>query len=146
MTIARTALLVALFVPAPGKIRGEVHYPACFPPEDLRVCAEPIERGAPRCVEPIFAKDAITYELVLPAGDWRVYSKADATMPGRRAYYTRAVTCGLHVDCSDHAPVVIRVSSGKIVEGVDPDDWWAMESPLFALQNLQLRTRTKAAR
>jgi hypothetical protein len=136
MSFARAALFVALFMPSQeGTIRGRVHYPACFAPEDLRVCAEPIDETGQRearCVAPTIRKEEITYELSVTPGEWIVYAKADESVPGHRAYYTHAVSCGLRVECSDHTPIAIRVSKGEIVDGVDPDDWWAIESPLHA--------------
>lgn len=110
-----------------GTIRGHVHYPGCFPPNDLTVCAEPVGRGRTRCTRPIVSEVEITYQLRVPPGRWLVYSTAESMLGDRRAYFSRAVPCGLSIHCHDHTPIPVDVSRGQTVTGVDPDDWWAHE-------------------
>jgi hypothetical protein len=108
-----------------GRIRGEVHYPACFAPGDLVVCAE-ATTGEVHCTSPKL-EDRITYELTVPRGLWYVFAATASMIPHRRAYYTRAVECGMQAECIDHRPILIQVESGKTTEEVNPDDWYALD-------------------
>jgi hypothetical protein len=135
MNLARVAACVTLLLFAQigfasfrasaelGNIRGRVHYPACFAPEDLTICAESSD-GRVRCTQPTIDDIEITYQLEVPAGRWVVYALTDSTLPGRRGWFSRAVKCGLSVECEDHTPIVVEVKSGQTVRGVDPDDWF----------------------
>jgi hypothetical protein len=39
------------------------------------------------------------------------------------AAYTKAVPCGLTVNCTDHTLVPVHISAGATVTGIDPSDW-----------------------
>ena len=39
--------------------------------------------------------------------------------------YTKAVICGLSVDCNDHQMIDVNVIPGKTVEGIEVTDWYA---------------------
>lgn len=114
----------------PGAIEGHVHYPACFgPPEDLEICAEALGGGAEACTGELTATRAgFRYRLEVPPGRYLVYATTEE-MPGRRAYFSRHVVCGLSVDCRDHTPVPVHVEPGETVTGIDPDDWFGPPEP-----------------
>jgi len=67
--------------------------------------------------------------LGVRAGDYFVYAagRALGVPPPTRfgAGYTKAVPCGLSVDCTDHAPITVHVSARATTTGVDPTDWYA---------------------
>lgn len=41
--------------------------------------------------------------------------------------YTKAVSCGLSVDCTDHSLIAVSVKAGETTSGVDVKDWYAPE-------------------
>lgn len=42
--------------------------------------------------------------------------------------YTKAVACGLSVDCKDHSLIAVTVKSGETATGVEVKDWYAPEN------------------
>jgi hypothetical protein len=129
------ALIIALLLigsDPTGRIRGHVHFPACMPPADLQVCAERSD-GFSRCTTKLMLTEVgLAYTLEVPPGRYLVYARSESTLAGYRAYFSKAVHCGLRVGCDDHAPVPVNVRANKTVSGVDPDDWFApiYERPL----------------
>lgn len=124
------ALVIALLLigsDPTGGIRGHVHFPACMPPADLQVCAER-EDGLLTCTSKLLLTEiGLAYQLEVPPGRYLVFSASQSIFPGHRAYFSRAVRCGLRVRCEDHEPIWIEVRANKTVSGVDPDDWFPIE-------------------
>lgn len=119
------ALGMTSAVPSVGFIEGHVRYPSCTPPVDLHVCAEALDGSESLRTRKLrFTKDGYAYAIPVSAGLWRVYAATHSILPGYRAYYSRAVRCGLSVECVDHTPIVVEVKAGEVVSGVDPDDWF----------------------
>lgn len=110
-----------------GVIEGALLYPACDVPADLEVCAEGKTTVCTKALS--FVDGDIGYRLELPAGEYRIFARAETMMPGVRAYYSAAVQCGLDIDCTDHAPIVVGVRSGSRTTGIHPADWSEPESP-----------------
>ena len=124
---------LSLLSMATGTVRGRIRYPACMgPPGDAIVCAEPTAGGMATCAPVAWSTRASGYDyrLELPAGDYYVYTRTESMMPGYRAYFTRAVTCGLHTECADHTPIVVSVAPGRVVGDVDPADWYDLQGIL----------------
>lgn len=111
----------------PAHIAGPVRFPGCVPPTDLEVCATPVSGGAARCVRPQQGEEELQYTLQVPAGEYLVFARSDSVQPGLRAYYTRAVPCGLSVDCRDHEPMVVRVAAGQTRVDIAPADWSSVQ-------------------
>ncbi len=64
----------------------------------------------------------------LPPGTYHVivYTVGGGGFPGGFAGgYTKAVPCGLAVECADHSLIDVAVAGGQHVSGVDPADWYA---------------------
>ena len=102
-----------------GELRGEVRFPSCTPPR-ITVCAEPVSGGKLSCT----ATDARGhYRLRVSHGRYYVFARADEFLQSR-AYFTRAVQCGLDIVCTDHAKIPVQVDAGQIATGVDPADWF----------------------
>ena len=102
-----------------GELRGEARYPTCMPPRII-VCAEPVSGDQLMCT----ATDAQgRYRLTVPHGTYYVFAKADEFLR-ERAYFTRAVPCGLAVECTDHTKIPVHVGAGRILTGIDPADWF----------------------
>jgi hypothetical protein len=116
-----------------GAIEGQLMYPSCELPDDLQVCGEETSSGQKICTRPFVREDGIAYRLELPAGRYRVYSVSESARPGYRAYYSAFVTCGLRVECVDHAPLAVQVGPGQLIAHVDPADWF---TPARAAQTL----------
>lgn len=59
---------------------------------------------------------------------WKPWQPASSVRaPGSVRFgagYTRAVQCGLTVECRDHALVSVHVSANATVSGIDPGDWY----------------------
>ncbi len=65
-----------------------------------------------------------TYQIDnLPTGTYYVVAYLPDT-DQLRAGYTKAVPCGLSVECSDHALIPVEVTAGTATEGIDPGDWY----------------------
>jgi hypothetical protein len=111
--------------PKPASPSGKLSYPSDYIPDDLRVCAESVSPNASHCDARIEEKNGSrVYRLTVPPGQYRVYAQT-SDMAGYKAYYTKAVICGLSVDCPDHSPVVLDVKPGESRNEVDPGDWYA---------------------
>ena len=60
-------------------------------------------------------------EGVLP-GTYTVYAWLDDGELG--GSYSKAVPCGLSVDCTDHSLIPVTVNAGQDVTGIDACDWY----------------------
>lgn len=107
-------------VPVAGIVAGSLSYPSDYLPEDMQVCARNVATGEQFCDA---EKRGSAYRLVVAAGSYTVWSQT-ADEPGRQAFYTAFVTCGLKAGCVDHSPITIDVAAGQTVDGIDPGDWY----------------------
>lgn len=115
--------------PVPALLRGELSYPSDYIPNDMRVCAEDISSGQPHCDAQIRSRGrSRTYDLSVPAGRYRVYATT-SEWPNYKAYYSEAVTCGLHVGCTSHEPIIVTLRAGETKAEVNPHDWYAATPP-----------------
>lgn len=111
-----------------GIVEGSLYYPSDFIPEDMTVCAEPVEAGGEEICTNSQIKDekyvnGIGYQLNLAPGKYQVYAKT-GMMTDYKAYYSDFVTCGLSVECQSHEPIEVTVLAGETLDGVDPADWY----------------------
>lgn len=119
-----------------GAITGRVSYPSEFLPPEAVYAITTDGRSYYRS-ETAYAQWTYTIAGVAP-GDYVVYADSrmardpDPTQPVDRfdAAYSRAVACGLSVDCPDHTAVVIHVSPGTTTPGVDVFDWYTDPSTM----------------
>jgi hypothetical protein len=107
----------------PGFIRGHLSYPSEFLPAQrviaFRVSTMEIE------AEVTTEDGQEEYELSVAAGDYFVVAYLpDGTFS---AGYSQAVPCGLTANCTDHSLIAVHVDAGQVVEGIDPQDWYAPE-------------------
>jgi hypothetical protein len=104
-----------------GTITGRLSYPSDLLPGDLQVCARDVASDEVSCEgEHVDG----TYRFAVPPGRYTVWAET-GEWPGVRAFYSRAVPCGLSVGCEDHTPIVVEVTANATVTGVDPGDWYA---------------------
>lgn len=105
-----------------GVIEGSLGYPGEFIPP-LKICAENLTTQTQLCTS-VHLKDTkyqygVGYRLEVPSGTYHVF----ADYREKKAYFSRAVQCGLTVGCDDHEPVTVTVQASKIITRVDPIDW-----------------------
>jgi len=111
--------------PASGSITGKVSYPSeVIPPE--RVVAVNM------VTQEIFSTDVInqgTYVLTnLPVGTYHVVAyleDSSQTASSQSGGYSRAVLCGLSVDCTDHTLLDVEIKDGVTSTEINPGDWYA---------------------
>jgi hypothetical protein len=114
--------------PAPsgqaGAISGSLSYPSEFLPGQA-VYALSVDGMSYYKVESVSYQGRYTIKGV-PAGDYYVYSVARWGSPQQRfgAGYTKAIACGLSVDCTDHSPLTVHVDAGSTTTGVNILDWY----------------------
>lgn len=109
-------------------IQGSLSFPSEHLPQDLEVCAESVSDKRLFCtnahlVDKKFAT-GVGYKLEIPAGSYTVYAHTPA-LPNYKAYYSKAVICGLTVACTTHTPLVVNVFGGQHLENINPGDWYA---------------------
>lgn len=123
--------------PAPtgvaGAISGRLGYPSEFLPGQA-IYALSVDGKS------FYKSESVSYQgrytiTGVPAGDYHVYAVArwGSSVQRLGAGYTKAIACGLSVDCIDHSPVTVHVDASKTTAGVDPIDWYAApdEFPLI---------------
>jgi len=116
-----------------GSISGKLSYPSEFIPP-LRVVAFRVENGA-------WTQTYVYVDTNLNASEYQIdglepgfywitaytIPNVDGAPSGLAGGYSKAVLCGLSVDCTDHSLVAVEVKPGMVTGGVDPGDWYAAE-------------------
>ena len=110
---------------AAGTISGRLNYPSEFLPGQ-GIYAMPVTGHAYHKVESVSYQGRYTI-VGVPAGDYFVFAVArfGSAQDHFGAGYTKAVPCGLSVDCTDHTPIPVHVDAGQTTRGIDPFDWYA---------------------
>lgn len=114
-----------------GSLEGSLSYPSEGIPAGIQVCAEEAGGQQIYCTQSQYENQKYDYgrgyRLFVPAGRYRVYATV-AQNPrdpnATKAYYSRAVECGLTVQCTDGTPIEVEVRDGQNVENIDPQDWY----------------------
>src|ERR1700694_664270 len=117
-----------------GSIGGLIQFPSDFIPP-LAIYA--IATDASRYYTTEIIQNQTHYSMRgLRPGDYNVYATtrqiqvtgacgARTQSPARfGGGYTKSVTCGLDVSCTDHSMINVHVSAGATVEKVEPNDWY----------------------
>lgn len=106
-----------------GAISGKLSYPSEWIPAQ-RVVAFRLESNDYFYVETIDGQSS--YQITdLPEGFYQVIAYViDGDLS---AGYTKAVACGLSVECTDHSLIIVQVSGGSDITDVAPVDWYAPE-------------------
>jgi hypothetical protein len=114
----------------PGSIAGKLSYPAdSLPP--LRIVAFRVEKGVKtRSYEyvEVFNQDTYLINNLKPGAYWVIaypITQAKQITSGLGGGYTKAVACGLSVNCTDHTLVEVQVNPGEVTNNIDPGDWYA---------------------
>jgi hypothetical protein len=115
-----------------GYIEGTTCYPADGMPSDMRIYAENTENNKIYMVQLSSINDAnifidtMKYKMRLPEGSFYVYAKTNrkGSKQNYNAYYSDYVKCGLHVKCTSHEPIIIKIRANETISNVDPCDWY----------------------
>lgn len=113
--------------PETGTITGKLNYPADSLPA-MRIAAFDVATGQVSYMDTAVGQP--TYSFELPVGTYHIvsYSIAGGAFPGGLASgYTRAVICGLAVECADHALIDVVVAAGATIPDINPGDSYAPE-------------------
>ncbi len=108
-----------------GKIEGILGYPAEGIPV-LEVYAFSVSDKTKFFKIKTFENQSqFTIDGVAPGTYYVVaYSINYSNLPGA---YSKAVPCGLSVDCTDHSLIPVKVQAGESTSGVEVRDWYAPE-------------------
>lgn len=111
---------------APGSISGSLTYPADSLPA-MYVVAYQVGTETYQYIITLPGRG--TYEIDgLPPGTYHIiaYTVGGAGFPGGLAGgYTKAVPCGLAMECADHSLIDVTVAPGQHATGINPGDWYA---------------------
>ncbi len=111
-----------------GVVEGSLSFPSEYIPTDLTVCAETESGNKVNCsteqIKDTRFTNGVGYSLMLPVGDYYIYSVSDSFNPNYKAYYNEFVECGLSVNCSSHNNILVNVSEDETVTNIDPIDWY----------------------
>jgi preprotein translocase subunit SecG len=117
----------------PGGVSGDLSYPSEFIPP-LRVVAFRLENGQPNGDFNfiVTSENQSTYQIdgLEPGQYWVVaytIPAGEGIPQGLAGGYSKAVPCGLSVDCNDHSLIAVDVLAGQLTGGIDPTDWYAPE-------------------
>ncbi len=108
-----------------GKIEGTLGYPAeDIPP--LEIYAFDVSDKSKYFMIKTFQNQAQFTIKDLDPGSYYVVAYP-IKYGGLSGAYSKAVDCGLSVECTDHSLVSVKVSAGETAVGVEVKDWYAPE-------------------
>jgi hypothetical protein len=102
-----------------GQASGRI----CYPSEGIPSMTAYFQETGTNAVQQLsIAQNQSSYEIALPAGTYVAYAwLPDFSLGGT---YSKAVPCGLSVDCTDHSLLTFEVGSGGNTDGIDICDWY----------------------
>ena len=115
-----------------GVISGRLSFPSEFLPAQAIYA---ISAGG----NSYYRVETVSYQaryriLGVRPGKYFVYSTRLPLYPGSTdvmhfgAGYTKAVSCGLSSDCTDHTPIPVQVRPTETTSGIDVTDWYEPEN------------------
>jgi len=111
--------------PLQGSIGGKLCYPGSeIPP--MTVYAVDPSTGRSFKIKQGAREASYRIQSILP-GTYVVYAWLDDGKLG--GSYSKAVPCGLSVDCKDHSLIPVKVNTGQDVTGIDVCDWYGPPPP-----------------
>jgi len=108
-----------------GVITGTLSYPDDMIPP-LRIAAFEVATGKIRYMDTVAAQS--TYTFKIPVGTYHIVAYSiggDGFRAGVAGGYTRAIPCGLAIECADHTLMDVVVTAGATTSGIDPGDFFA---------------------
>lgn len=113
---------------AKGEIKGTLGYPAEGIPELNVYAFDTSNEKTYFMIDTKVNQDQFTISDVDPGNYYIVaYVKASKTGEAYGGGYTKAVSCGLSVNCLDHSLIAVTVKPGETATGVEVKDWYAPE-------------------
>ena len=111
-----------------GTITGALSYPSEFIPAQRVVAFDITDIARYYSVE---MPEGGTYSIEVPAGTYVVLSYlidpvSLGVAPDLFAAYSKAVPCGLTVDCTDHGLAPVSVEAGETLTDINPGDWYLL--------------------
>jgi len=107
-----------------GTIKGTLGYPAeGIPPLEVYALST-TDNSKFFFIKTSQNQNSFEIEDVDP-GTYYVLAYSESNFAGG---WTKAVPCGLSVDCNDHSLIEVEVIAGKTTSGVEIKDWYAPEN------------------
>src|SRR3989338_2119105 len=107
-----------------GTIKGSLGYPAeGIPPLEVYAIST-TDNSNYFFIKTSQNQNSFEIEDVDP-GTYYVLAYSESNFAGG---WTKAVPCGLSVDCNDHSLIEVEVTAGKTTSGVEIKDWYAPEN------------------
>jgi hypothetical protein len=134
-SFARSAPAALEFGADAGSIRGHIGYPCeCLP--SMAIYAISTDGVRYYRVETVAWQQSYTMLGVAPGDYWVLTTARGISAPTASeartitairfgAGYTKAVLCGLSVDCTDHSLLAVHVAASASASNIDPVDWYA---------------------
>ena len=108
-----------------GQITGKLMYPSEVIPA-LRIVA--FRSGSNDFLEVETKPNSNSYTIKdVPPGLYTIVAYVLDGPAGLSGGYSRAVPCGLSVQCADHTLIEVEVRAGETLTNIDPVDWYAPE-------------------
>lgn len=104
-----------------GSITGKLGYPSEGIPELTVYAFDSFDQKKYLMIKTKVNQSEFTIPDVIP-GTYYLVAYASAEYSGG---YTKAVACGLSVECTDHSLIKVEVSPGKTASDVEIRDWYA---------------------
>lgn len=105
-----------------GKIVGSLGYPSEGIPELTVIAFDTLNQKKYFTIDTKVNQSSFTIPDVDPGSYYVVAYQKDSDFSGS---YTKAVPCGLSVECTDHSMIDVIVNPGETVSGVEVRDWYA---------------------
>jgi hypothetical protein len=103
-----------------GTIDGAICYPSDYIPA-MTLYARNAKTG--ETFSKSLAEETDHYQITVPPGTYKVFVWAD----GIGGSYSKAVPCGLSVNCTNHTLILISVKPSQTVFGVNPCDFYSQK-------------------
>jgi len=121
-----TAKLVATTKPSNKSIiKGELSYPSEMIPELIVYAFEADDYNEYFWVET--ETNQSDFELEVPPGTYHLIAYLPDETSDFGGGYTKAVPCGLSVECTNHEFIPVKVKEGETVSDIQLSDWYAPE-------------------
>jgi hypothetical protein len=105
-----------------GTVAGKICYPSEFIPA-MTAYFTNITNG--EYTELQISENQSDYQIDLVPGRYIAFAYPEKSYGGS---YSRAVPCGLTVECTDHTTLAFEVRPGETTSGIDICDWYSPES------------------
>ena len=110
-----------------GKIKGSAGYPSDYIPSEMNIYAYNVETKEVFIHSSYNRETDNCYEIIVPDGKYYVFCGSENDIFKAWAIYTKAVVCGLSVECKDHTPILVTIQNGEIQENINPGDFYMSE-------------------